>query len=414
MKLLHISRQFWIPWISVLMLSQSVWSQQNASLCHSEGETLSTLFMDYKMDGAQWSKTLPLRTMKLSFYPERNSLPGVGNRADVDVPYVLAADTTAPLVFIQSGLGGTGYSAYNFYLMGILHAAGYSVVSIPSQYYWRMSLATSFSMRPGYKNADLAHLGQVYQFIRQKFEKQKMISPTAINYFVGISNGGYNGIQIAHKQLPEIHFEKFVVVNPPIDLAYGIQTLDQLFVDGRKRVSHQQYDQIFGKFTLVFTQPSATIEANLQRIQQAATPEDLRYVIARQLIESVQEAAAASQALGDQSVFKTSNLFTRLTEARRWSVQDYQNRILIPYFAQKNVTEKMITENTLMLKNLKAIAPQKKLLLLHSLNDFISRPTDILAAKKILGANAVIAQCGGHVGALPTPLFTTALLNFLK
>ena len=108
--------------------------------------------------------------MTLSLFPERNSLPGVNQRAYVDILYALAKNPAAPLVFIQSGLGGTGESSYNYYLMGILHEAGFNVASVPSQYIWRMSLATSLYMRPGYKDADLGHLAQVYKSIRQTLE----------------------------------------------------------------------------------------------------------------------------------------------------------------------------------------------------------------------------------------------------
>jgi predicted alpha/beta-fold hydrolase len=396
------------------VLVQPAWSQQKSENCNTELETLSTLYIDHKDNGSKWSKSTPLQTMTLSLFPERNALSGVNQRAYVDIQYALAKNPAAPLVFIQSGLGGTGESSYNFYLMGILHEAGFNVVSVPSQYFWRMSLATSLHMRPGYKDADLTHLAQVYQSIRQSLEKRKLISETAINHFVGISNGAYNGIQIANQKQAQIRFEKFVAINPPLDLFYGVQTLDQLFLDGKKRVSHAQYDKIMGQLTLTFTNQSETLEEKLQRIQKAAVPQDLRYIIARQLIESVQETAVASQIIENQDVFKNSAESAQLFEARSWSIQDYQDRILLPYFTKKNVQSDAITKDTSVLKDLKSIAQRKNLLLLHSLNDFISRPSDILAAKKILGQNAVITQCGGHVGALVTPTFSNALLHFLK
>ncbi|MFN8943584.1 MAG: hypothetical protein ACK5WZ_03075, partial [Pseudobdellovibrionaceae bacterium] len=393
--------------------SQQLHAEMQPTVCQTEIETLSSAFQDQKNDGTLWSKTTPLQSMTLSFYPERNKLPGVNGRAAIDIPFALASPE-APLVFIQSGLGGTGKSAYNYLLMGLLHQAGLNVVSIPSQYFWRMALATSPNLRPGNKQSDLDQLSLVYQRIRDNLENLKLISVNSKNHFVGVSNGGYNGIQIASQQLGGIAFEKFVVINPPLDLTYGIKTLDTLFVRGKKDISSERYNDLMGLMMSFVTEAKMKLKQIVSSIRQSTTPAELRYLISRQLIESVQEIATISQLIDDQLVFKKQSLNDRLAESRRWSFQDYQNRILIPYFANHQVTEQHLFAGTRLLKDLKTIQKSKNLLMLHSMNDFISNPADILEAQSILKSNAVVAPCGGHVGALSSAEFQRRILSFLK
>ena len=158
--------------------------------------------------------------------PGRNNLPDLEGRGDVSLS-VYRQSRPAPLLFILAGLGSTPFFGVAPYLASLYYREGFDVVILPSPLSWNFALSASRSGAPGYAPEDARDLYEVMQKTLTVLRDQHSFKPTSIN-FMAVSLGALEGAYLSVLDADEkkIGIDKYLLINPPVDLAYAIKKID--------------------------------------------------------------------------------------------------------------------------------------------------------------------------------------------
>lgn len=394
----------------VLMGLSSGASAHQQAQCSFFLESIASLGLGEDAQGNQLSQLMPIEKFSLSLFPERNQMKEVGGRTFAELPMTLT-HPDRPLVFIQGGLANSGQAGYNYFLMWQLRNAGYNVVSVPSQFFWRMSIASLTAMRPGESGQDIKDLIRTYKHVRHHLESRGLLR-SPVNHLVGVSYGGYNAIQMSSRELDGFKIDRFVAINPPLDVFYGINFIDKSFSQGMTGLTADQRDIVLGKMQVYLTDATMTPAKLKTIVENEFTEEELRFGLASYMLDGVQEAMAVSQIFQDDKVFRSKKLTDRLAQARSWTASRYFNQILTPYALGKGISKEELNKNGQILEDVKN---SRDLFLIHAFNDLVSNPQDIKKAVSILGKErSYVSECGGHVGNLLDPQATKSMIQHLN
>src|SRR5437868_213386 len=157
----------------------------------------------------------------------RNQLPSLEGRGDLSVA-LYRQDHPAPLLFILAGLGSNPYFGVAQYLARLFYEEGFHVVILPSPMSWNFALSTSQSGAPGYAPEDVRDLYEAMQKSLAVLRDRYNVKITGIN-FMGVSLGALEGAYLSVIDADErkIGMDKFLLVNPPVDLSYALKKLDE-------------------------------------------------------------------------------------------------------------------------------------------------------------------------------------------
>lgn len=383
--------------------ASAIWSSPS---CNSYVSTIGTLFLQPRRDPHN-NPIVPLHEMNISFYPERNQFMGWFQKAEAKVLFS-KGKTNAPIIYLLNGLGSSAKSTYSVYLMDRLNDLGFTVVSIPSTFNETATLGFSTHVRPGLSSQDLPDIMRLIDAVSLQLAQKHKMNPPA-HYLMGVSMGAFHTAAVLSRPELEQKFKKFVLINPPLDLRYGIRVLDEM-VDGANRLPASRQE--------VLQEIAQTEEADeaLQKMEnQNVGSRDLGYLIGSAMRSSVQGTVLSSQKYINDGVLKSTSSFGRKQEVKKWSIQKYFDLVALPFFQKMydKAGEYLDLDYELSIWPHLAHAPNpSKVLMLHSMDDFISHPEE-LKKLPLLENETVLTKCGGHVGALGYSLFMNPLKEFL-
>ena len=167
------------------------------------------------------------RILRVPGLPGRNKLPTLEGRGHVSLA-LYQHDSPAPLLFILAGLGANPYFGVAPYLADLFHREGFHVVILPSPMSWNFALSASRPSAPGFAPKDAQDLYEVMQKTLPTLRNRHDFSTTAI-YFMGISLGALQGayLRVVDADEKKIGIARYFLVNPPLDLAYAVQKIDE-------------------------------------------------------------------------------------------------------------------------------------------------------------------------------------------
>src|SRR5262245_55777713 len=156
----------------------------------------------------------------------RNTLPSLEGRGRVSVALYRQA-RPAPLLFIVPGIGASPYFGFGPYFAALFHGEGFHVVILPSPMHWNFALAASRSGVPGYVPDDARDLYGLMQKTLDVLRERHGLRITSIS-FMGASLGALDGayLSVIDDDRRRIGIQKYLLVNPPPDLAYALGKLE--------------------------------------------------------------------------------------------------------------------------------------------------------------------------------------------
>jgi len=157
----------------------------------------------------------------------RNRLPSLEGRGELSV-LLYRQSRPAPLLFILSGIGANPFFGIATYLARVFYEQGFHVVILPSPMSWNFALSASRSGAPGYAPADARDLYEMMQKSLAILKDQHDVRITKID-FVGLSLGALEGayLSVLDSDERKIGIEKYLLVNPPLDLFYALKKIDE-------------------------------------------------------------------------------------------------------------------------------------------------------------------------------------------
>lgn len=325
----------------------------------------------------------------------------------------------APLVYVAPGIGSHRLSTTTLAIAEGLFQRGFSVVATSSVFHSEFMETASTAKLPGHPISDandlLNSLTAIDQLMQTKYPGQ--FTSRAL---VGCSMGAYQTLLLATKPLDQdgstLRFDRYVAINPPIDLHHGVRTIDRMFrspdawpVEIRqKRINHA----VQKAAALALMPPKAGA------IPPFDTAES-QYLIGLTFRYVLRDAIFSSQFRHNQGVLKT-----RLSQFRRepayqeilaFSYADYLNRLLVPAFA----TDPAVLADFKRFGSLRNLTPQLRkcttVRVITNRNDFLLTDGDLDWLTKTFGpAHCKVFATGGHLGNLATPEMRQVTAGFLE
>jgi len=357
--------------------------------------------------------------------PGRNNLPTLEGRGDVGLA-LYRQNRSAPLLFILAGLGSNPYFGVASYLASLFYKEGFHVVTLPSPMSWNFALSASRSGAPGYAPEDARDLYQMMQKTLTVLRTQHDIKPTAIN-FMAVSMGALEGAHLSVIDADEkkIGIAKYLLVNPPLDLAYGVRKIDEWNATA-VRLGREKSQQTLAKALAIvdsFAEVGRDNPAVFDRLaKQFAdfTTAELQFLIAENLQSQLPELVYVTQVIHDQKVFTASrnDKRKRLEEAKGFTFTDYDQKIGLPLWQKQIGDPQADLESFIQRGSLARIVDRlrgnPRVHIMHNADDFMAERKSIEQLKEALGDQVTLYPYGGHLGNLWYPENKEYVLKYFR
>jgi hypothetical protein len=341
--------------------------------------------------------------------PGRNQLPGLEGRGDTSLA-LYRQSRPAPLLFIVAGLGSNPYFGVAPYLASLFYREGFHVVILPSPMSWNFALSASRSGAPGFAPVDARDLYEVMQKTLTALRARYDVKTTSIN-LLAVSLGALEGAYLSVIDADErkIGIDKYLLVNPPVDLAYAVRKIDE-WSGLKRKFGREKSQEIIAEALAVvdsFSNERRDNPAVFDRLAKKLagfTREELQYLIAENLHSELSELVYVTQVIDDQKLLTApkDDMRKRLEEAKQMTFTNYNQQIGVPRW-QKQISDPQADLDTFIQRgSLARIADQlrdnPKVHILHNADDFLAERKSIDALKDALSDRVTLYPYGGHLG----------------
>jgi ABC-type transporter lipoprotein component MlaA/pimeloyl-ACP methyl ester carboxylesterase len=139
----------------------------------------------------------------------------------------------APVVFILPGLAGHRLESSAMVLAESAYNEGFSAVTISSAFNWEFMQSASTSPVPGYAPRDVSDINEALAAVSRDLHERYPGRFTG-SALMGVSMGAFHTLLLAASEGKAkgdsgLQFDRYIAINPPVDLMYGMQRLDAFF-----------------------------------------------------------------------------------------------------------------------------------------------------------------------------------------
>ena len=325
----------------------------------------------------------------------------------------------APLVYINPGFGGHRIASNQLSLAEALYGNGFSVVTTTSVFHPEFMEHAATTAMPAYPPADCADLLGMFTAIDQLLEK-KYSGRLGARALVGFSMGGFHTLHLAARENERPAdapvFQRYVAINPPVDLHRGINALDS-FLDAPlawpENEREARIDNTFLKAAYLITHPPApdTIPPFEAAESKLLTGLAFRLVL-RDMIFS-------SQWRHNMGVLKTPLSKWRrepsYQEILGYCFDDCFHSFVIPYYQQRGIDQTSFKQHADLRNFAGKLRNHSKVRVITNRNDFIHDEGDLAWMESIFDpAHLHVHPSGGHLGNIADDAMHAALLKALR
>lgn len=342
------------------------------------------------------------KVSSLTLHPERSAISPFTKKNKLSYTYKIQNNTEAPMVILIPGIGGTANSNAILYLSEVVYKLGYSVITLTSSTHWSFALAASTSGRTGHLPADSSDMYQVIKAIKVIIEEKFQIHPSQWG-LIGISYGTLDASFLLAQDLDqkEFKFNFLITINPPLSRSIAIEKVDQYFSIGAQWPKRKKK-----ALELLFINRLLNVNQNINPIDtfnelEHAFPleeQDLAWLMGDMFRRAILNTAYVGNRLENIPTQSSSDAF-------HGTMQNYlREKLYKKYYHAKSNKDYQRLENESELsyalnKNNSESMKNKKVILFHGMNDYLSFPEgefilDQLAVEKF------VYSYGGHLGLL--------------
>lgn len=328
----------------------------------------------------------------------------------------------APVVYIVPGLGTHRLAEPVLALAELVYRRGFSAICLSSVFNFDFMEQASTAAVPGYAPVDARDLLVAMTEIDRRLEK---LYPGRMKAkaLLGYSMGGFHALfMAAHEREASstlIEFDRYVAINAPVQLLYGIAKLDEFYQaplnwSPKERAGHIE---------------NTVLKAASLVQQSQATPTILpfnviesRYLIGLSFRLILRDAIFSSQQRTNLGVLDHAIRRWRreplYREILQYSYRDYFEQFVIPYYLKRGVdlAEPETLENISDLRTYtEALQTNPRIRLLENQNDFLLSEQDLEWLRNTFSSRQLtLFPRGGHLGNLVHPSMQKAILEALE
>lgn len=387
-----------------------------------------TRVADLKLKGEQDSALL--ETLQSALFTFKDpKFPGRGKTRSVLIPttgrklkftYWLQPQK-APIVYILPGLGTHRLAEPVLALAELVYQNGFSAVTISSVFNYEFMEQASTAAVPAYTPIDAQDLRVALTEIDQRL-RARHPDRLGAKALLGYSMGAFHALFLAATEkdnpTPSIHFDRYVAINSPVRLLYGISTLDKFYQAPLTWSPEDRASQI-----------ENTILKAAGLVQQTQNPPtslpfnvvESKFLVGLSFRLILRDIIYSSQQRTNLGVLKLPIRKLRreplYREILQHDYQDYFEQFVIPYYLTRGIdlTDRGTLER---INDLRSYAGQLRahphIRLLENQNDFLLSDQDVEWLRATLSPNQlVVFPGGGHLGNLAHPDMQSAITNAL-
>ncbi|MFS4457817.1 hypothetical protein [Bdellovibrio sp. HCB2-146] len=364
---------------------------------------------------------------EVTVIPGRQNVAYVEGLAKYKFNYLLQKNKRAPLVFVLPGTGGTAESGAALMVAEKMYRMGYSAVTLDNPFSWGFAVAASRSGLPGYTPRDSEDLYLAMQKVTRSLQVTEDLRPSSYS-LIGYSLGALQSMflqKIDDQSVRKFSFKKVLLINPPANLLYSVQSLDRMgdlanvLTPQHKKAIMFRVFNIGGRYLDNLDQLKGV--KGLQQIfaELRLKNQEMAYLIGDSFRSGVRDVIYASQQVHDLGILKSpissNRRNQRIEEASRYSFVNYIESFLLPQLqASKglNYTIEDLNEDSSIYQFGDYIQGHDNIYLIHSQDDLIIQGNqDVAWFQEQFGDRALIFPIGGHCGAMNFPQFAEQLKN---
>ncbi len=330
----------------------------------------------------------------------------------------------APVVYVLPGLGGHRMERPSLAIAELLYSRGYSVVTISSVFNSEFMEAASTAAVPGYASVDNSDMHVAIDAIHLDLEA-KYGERTGNRALLGFSMGAFQAMLLAarHETEPNhrIHFDRYIAINPPVNLLHGMDALDSFYDVALKWPADERtarIDQAFRKVAFLIAAGAANAGTGDADEAPPVLPFDrtesgfLVGYAYRTILRDIIYSSQSRQNLGViQQPIRKFRRAPVYEEIGQYNYSDYLNHFVVPYYENGGyqTTDGQtlpVGSNDIVrsanLRNFTAgLRSVPDLRIIASDDDFLLRDGDLDWMRSLVPANHMkVIPKGGHMGHL--------------
>lgn len=327
--------------------------------------------------------------------------------------------SAAPLVYIAPGLGTHRLSSPTLSLAEVLFQNGYSVVATTGLFHPEFMKNASTSALPAYPPNDCRDLLTALTDCDRLLE-QKHPAAFSQRALVGYSMGGYEALHLAANEKKHtsglLHFSRYVAINPPVDLHYGVKAVDTyrdapLAWPVATRQAH--INNAIHKVAQLTTAPAASSGLPVFDATES------KFLMGSSFQLTLRDTIYDSQKRNQTGVLNTPITPWKREESYReistYTFRDYFLRMVVPYYQTRGISLDDFARETNLRSYEKGLRAQTKIRVVTNQNDFLLRPSDVSWLQSTFGTSRLtLFPTGGHLGNMASADVQTALLKSLQ
>jgi hypothetical protein len=315
------------------------------------------------------------------------------------------------LLFVLSGIGSNPYFGLGTYWASVFHREGFHVVVLPSPMHWNFALAASPSGAPGYAPDDARDLYEVMQRTLHIIKGRYGVKVAGVR-FMGASLGALEGayLSVIDADQKKIGIERFLLLNPPLDLPYAVERLDQ-WAALQEKFGPEKSDALRGRALAIvdsFSRDKRDDPASVDRLARkfaCFTTEELQFLIAEYVQTTIPELVYVTQAIHDQQLLvgAKDRLSDRLQEAKGFTLTDYTNKIAMPRWTRRAGLQsdaQSLRNGGSLAAILDRVRSNPKVFIMHNADDVLTERGSVEELKSSMGDHMILYPVGGHLGNL--------------
>ena len=384
---------------------------------------------DYRVEGEQDQASL--ETLQSVFFTVRNEkFPAHGKTESVRIPatgkrlnftYWLQRGP-APVVYIVPGLGSHRLAGPALALAELVYSNGFSAVTVSSAFNYEFMERASTAALPSYAPVDAQDLHVALT------EIDRRLTAASTDRFkgralMGYSMGGFHSLFVsatsATNDAPLMKFDRYVAINSPVRLLYGVSQLDEFFQAPLGWPAGERTEKMENTFLKVAELSKTSL------VPQGAPPFsaiESKFLIGVAFRLILRDMIFSSQQRHNQGVLKEPLRDMKREAAYReilqYSFTDYFTQFVTPYYQTRGIdlTEPETLKRAVDLQTYSdRLRTNADIRLIVNRNDILLAEEDLRWLEAVIGPERLrIFDRGGHLGNLAHPEVQKAILKALE
>jgi ABC-type transporter lipoprotein component MlaA/pimeloyl-ACP methyl ester carboxylesterase len=328
----------------------------------------------------------------------------------------------APVVYIVPGLGSHRLAQPALALAELVYQRGFSAVCVSSTFNFEFMEHASTAEVPAYMPVDVHDLHVALTEITHRLEKlyPERMGPKAL---MGYSMGAFEALFVAATEstnaAPLIKFDRYVAINSPVRLLYGVSILDEYFQAPLVWPAGERAQKIENTFLKV-----AALNQNSLRPQTSLpfSGVESKFLIGMAFRLILRDAIFSSQQRNNHRVLEHPIRKLRreavYREIVQYSYQDYLQNFLIPYYRCRGMElspPNRLEESGSLWTHAASLQANHNIRLIVNRDDFLLAEEDLVWLKTTFPEDQLtVFEQGGHLGNLSHPAVQQSILAALE